>query len=68
MALSLTRRYPWLDGNVILVVLIIKVVLMIFAAVAFQIIKEQPLAGDASFRGIWMRWDAVDYLQIAERG
>ncbi|HKP68096.1 MAG TPA: mannosyltransferase family protein [Pyrinomonadaceae bacterium] len=68
MALSLTKKYPWFDGNVILIVLIIKAVVLIFAAVAYQIVKEQPVTAEGSVLEIWKRWDAVHYLKIAETG
>jgi len=68
MATKLTERFRWLDGNVVLTVLIIKALVLMFAAQAFQIIKEEPLYQQNSFLGIWQRWDATHYLKIAETG
>ena len=68
MTLSLTKKYPWFDGNVILIVLIIKTILLIFAGAAYQLVKEQPVSAEGSFLEIWKRWDAVHYLKIAETG
>src|SRR6476646_9061570 len=63
-----TRLPRWLDLNVLLVVLISKVVLLIFAAEAFLVIGEKPFSVNESFLGIWNRWDATQYLKIAQEG
>ena len=63
-----TRLPRWLDLNVLLIVLISKVVLLIFAAEAFLVIGEKPFSVNESFLGIWNRWDATQYLKIAQEG
>jgi Gpi18-like mannosyltransferase len=65
---KLTQRFKWFDGNVVLTVLITKVLVLTFAAQAFEIVKEQPLYQQNSFLEIWKRWDATHYLKIAETG
>ena len=65
---KLTDRFRWLDGNVVLTVLITKVLVLMFGAHAFQVIKEQSLYPQNTFLGIWTRWDAKHYLRIAEFG
>jgi Gpi18-like mannosyltransferase len=65
---KLTERLEWLDGNVVLTVLLTKILVLMFGAQAFQVIKEQPLYQQDSFLGIWKRWDAAHYLKIAENG
>ena len=68
MTTKLTERFQWLDVNVVLIVLITKALVLMYAAQAFQIIREQPLYQQDSFLGIWLRWDATHYLKIAESG
>jgi Gpi18-like mannosyltransferase len=65
---KLTARFQWLDGNTIFTVLLTKVLVLMFGAQAFQLLKEQPLNQQDSFLGIWKRWDAIHYLKIAENG
>jgi hypothetical protein len=63
-----TRLPRWLNLNVILTVLIAKALVLIFAAQAFLTVGEKPLNANESFLGIWNRWDAVQYLKIAQEG
>jgi hypothetical protein len=63
-----TRLPRWLDVNVVFVVLISKVLLLIFAAQAFLTIGEKPFNAYDTFLGIWDRWDAMQYLKIAQQG
>jgi Gpi18-like mannosyltransferase len=66
--MSIRRLPQWLDLNVIAIALIAKALLLIFASQAYQIVTEKRFAGSESFLGIWDRWDAVQYLKIAENG
>lgn len=63
-----TRLPHWLNINVILTVVVSKALLLIFAAQAYLIVSEKPFTGNDSFLGIWDRWDAVQYLKIAQEG
>lgn len=63
-----TRLPRWLNLNVILTVLIAKALVLMFAAQAFLTVGETPLNANESFLGIWSRWDAVQYLKIAQDG
>lgn len=63
-----TRLPHWLNINVILTVVVSKALLLIFAAQAYVIVSEKPFTGNDSFLGIWGRWDAVQYLKIAQEG
>lgn len=62
------RKFKWFNIKTILTVLIIKFLILIFAAMSFQIVNDQPLIAPNTFLGIWQRWDAVHYLKIAEFG
>ena len=64
----LNERFRWLNPKVVATVLITKLLVLIFGAQAFQLIKDKPLDADNSFLGIWTRWDATHYLKIAESG
>jgi len=64
-----TRTVPnWLNLNVIATVLISKLLVLIFASQVFQIIGEHSFSGSETFLGIWKRWDASLYLNIAQNG
>ena len=45
-----------------------KALVLVFAAQAFQLIENTPLAGASAYLEIWARWDAVHYLNIAGHG
>lgn len=49
-------------------VLITKVLILIFGAQAYQVVTDQSLNQTNSFFGIWKRWDAAHYLDIAQIG
>lgn len=68
MTTRLTERFRWLNANVVLTVLIIKALVLMFGAQAFQVVKEESVYQNYSFLGIWQRWDATHYLKIAETG
>ena len=63
-----TRLPSWLNLKVILTVLIAKALVLVFAAQAFLTVGEKPLNANESFLGIWNRWDALQYLKIAQEG
>src|SRR6478609_1085726 len=63
------RRFPrWLNFNVILIVLVSKFLLLIFAAQAFLTVGEKPFNAYETYLSIWNRWDAMQYLKIAHEG
>lgn len=61
-------KTSWLNFNVIAVVLIVKFLILIFAAQSYQIITDQPITQENWFWSIFTRWDADSYLKIAEFG
>jgi Gpi18-like mannosyltransferase len=61
-------KFKWLNSKIIATVLVIKFLILVFAAQSYQIVTDQRLEGTNSFLGIWKRWDAVSYLKIAESG
>lgn len=54
--------------NVIFTVLIIKILIFVFAAHCYQILSDQPIDDWQSYLKLWERWDADNYLYIAEHG
>jgi Gpi18-like mannosyltransferase len=65
---KIIKKNSWLNLNVIATVLIIKVLILFFAAQSYQIMTDQPLKDANWFLGIWNHWDAVWYLKIAQEG
>ena len=62
-------RIPnWLNFNVIATVLISKLLVLTFASHVYQIVGESNFSNSETFLGIWNRWDASQYLKIAENG
>ncbi len=61
------ERSGWFDRNVIATVLLTKLLILVFAYQAFQIINNNQL-GAGRFFEIWKRWDAENYLKLAEFG
>ncbi|MDQ6788271.1 MAG: glycosyltransferase family 39 protein [Acidobacteriota bacterium] len=62
------KRFWWLNHNVVATVLIIKVLILVFGSQSYQVVTDQQLNQTNSFFGIWKRWDAVHYLDIAQLG
>lgn len=62
------NKFAWLNFNVIAVVLIIKFLILIFAAQSFQIMNNQPIAEAGWFWKMFDNWDAENYLKLAEAG
>lgn len=54
--------------NVIATVLVSKFLVLIFGSHVYQIVGENRLGGSETFLGIWNRWDASQYLKIAQNG
>jgi Gpi18-like mannosyltransferase len=65
---KITKKYSWLNANVIAAVLIIKALILVFAAQSYQAVTDQPINDTNWFFGIVSRWDADNYLKIAEFG
>ncbi|HLM62623.1 MAG TPA: hypothetical protein VK308_17625, partial [Pyrinomonadaceae bacterium] len=68
MTKNFTEKIKWLNFKVIATVLIIKYLILSFAAQSYQIVNDKPLEGTDTFLGMWNRWDAVSYLKIAQFG
>lgn len=71
-----TRAKHWFQFNPRLrrdlrlmgMILAIKAVVMIFAVQSFHVWADQPVNGWHGWLEIWNRWDAVNYLKLAEFG
>lgn len=57
-----------LDWPLVAMVLTVKVLLLVFAAQAYQVLSNQPLKSFYAWLEIWNRWDAPHYLDIARDG
>jgi hypothetical protein len=64
-AVRAVGRVNW---TVIGIVLIVKAILFVFGAVAFQVLLDQPLSSSRALLEIWNRWDAPHYLALAQFG
>lgn len=65
------RVVPWLlqlDMGAIALVLILKVLVIGFGAIAYQIWMDQPFASWQQGLAIWNQWDAPHYIDIARNG
>lgn len=62
------KRFGWLNWNVVGLVLIVKLLILFFAAQSYQVLTDKFLVAPNGFFGIWARWDAVHYLDIAQLG
>lgn len=64
-----TKQFPkWLNVRVLATVLITKALVLLFAVQAFEIIENRSVNSAGGVLGIWQRWDALQYLKIAEKG
>lgn len=61
-------KIEWLNLQVLGAIVLIKFLILIFAAQAFKTVNDLPLDAKNSFLSIWARWDAAHYLKIAETG
>lgn len=62
------KKFRWLNLNVIGLVLIVKLLVLFFGSQSYQVVTDKALAQPNGFFGIWKRWDAVHYLDIAQLG
>lgn len=62
------KKFKWLNFNVIATVLIVKFLILIFAAQSFQIMNNEPITEANWFWGLFNHWDAENYLKLAESG
>lgn len=58
----------WLNLNIVLTVLISKCLVLIFASQAYLTVGERPFGAADTFLSIWNRWDAAQYLKLAQNG
>lgn len=65
---KISKSHSWLNVNVIATVLIIKALILVFAAQSYQVTTEQPITETNWFLGILSRWDSDSYLKIAQFG
>lgn len=62
------KNNDWLNPNVIATVLIVKFLILFFAAHSYQALADKPIGDWHSYLKLWSRWDAESYLSIAENG
>ena len=63
-----SRKFRWLNFNVIATVLFVKALILIFGFQSYQIVTDKSLNDVYWFLGIWKHWDAESYLKIAQTG
>lgn len=56
------------DARLMGMVLAIKAVCMLFAVQSFHVWADKPVGGWHGWLEVWNRWDAVNYLKLAEFG
>jgi dolichyl-phosphate-mannose-protein mannosyltransferase len=56
------------ERALVAMVLIVTALLLVFGALAYQIVNRQPLTTAWDYLEIWNRWDGPHYLEIARRG
>lgn len=61
-------KIDWLNLPVLGTIVLIKFLILIFAAQAFKTVNDLPLDAKNPVLSIWARWDAAHYLKIAETG
>lgn len=62
------KRRGWLNLNVIATVLVIKILILVFAAQSYQIMTDQPINEINWFLGVVSRWDGESFLKVAQFG
>jgi Gpi18-like mannosyltransferase len=65
---TVLNKVPTLDWQIILLVVIAKVLIIVFAGQAYQIISDKPISSLHGWFEIWAQWDANRYLDIARDG
>lgn len=68
MSLDRSKLPRWLDGRTIATVFATKALLLLFAAHAFEVTENRPVNSAGGVLGIWQRWDAEQYLKLAQFG
>ncbi|MDX6612426.1 MAG: hypothetical protein QOD75_1612 [Blastocatellia bacterium] len=56
------------DWRIVAMIAAIKLLLFFYATRAYQLLEGKPLSGWFGWLEIWNRWDAVNYLKLAELG
>src|SRR5438105_3061422 len=56
------------DWELVLTILAVKVVLFLFAGQSYQVLEDERIAGLHGWLEIWNRWDAVNYIKLAQYG
>lgn len=56
------------DWELVLTILAIKTVLFLFAGQGYQVLEDKRIAGLHGWLEIWNRWDAVNYIKLAQYG
>jgi Gpi18-like mannosyltransferase len=64
-ALAPFRRFDW---SLIGMILVIKLVVLVFGAVSFQIFQDRPIWAGGGWLGVWNQWDTPHYLNLAQYG
>ncbi|HEX5707064.1 MAG TPA: mannosyltransferase family protein [Pyrinomonadaceae bacterium] len=63
-------RFDWrrIDWETVALVVAIKLLVMVFAGVAYAVLENKTTGGLYGWLAIWNRWDAPHYLDIARDG
>lgn len=63
-------RFGWrdIDWETVALVLAIKLLVMVYAGVAYAVVENKTTGGLYGWLSIWNRWDAPHYLDIARDG
>ena len=56
------------DWELVLTILAIKAVLFLFVGQGYQVLEDKRIAGLHGWLEIWNRWDAVNYIKLAQYG
>ncbi len=65
---NVEEKLTELDWHPAAIVLITKFLLLFLSFQAYQVIVNTPINSWNDFLGIWKRWDAIHYLDIAQYG
>lgn len=68
MSLNTKQLPKWLNVRILATVLITKALVLLFAVQAFEIFEDRSVNSVGGVFAIWERWDALQYLKIAENG
>lgn len=61
-------RAPWLDREAVAFVLSTKALMLVYAAVAFTVLSDQPSGFFYGWLERWNQWDGPHYIDIARDG